>query len=241
MDVRRTVRLCLFVPKGTVAGNARILFTVQPEVTLALQNEGPQSRDQRWLQDIEFFATQFPVLQMDADKLIPPAKFRAEIKGIEDDVPHLPDSEIVLRLIHLVASAGVGHDTVFWLNGPYALHRYPLRFVWLSDGPAVTSAAAEYESALGARILRIGSMTPQQFESAAASYYSYENLSRLRAQGPVIMMTREMATHFGLAAADGSVDIAGKAWRGAVSSACRASHYRAGDAPDLMGRGPSFA
>jgi hypothetical protein len=121
---------------------------------------------------------------MDADKLIPPAKFRAEIKGIEDDIPHLPDSEIVLRLIHLVASAGVGHDSVLWTNGAYALHRYPLRFVWFSDGPAVTSATTEYESALGARVLRIGSMTPQQFESAAASYSSYENLSRLRSQGP---------------------------------------------------------
>jgi len=184
-----------------------ILLTAWPAISLASQNEQPQDRDQRWLQDIEFFAKQFPVLQMDADKLIPPAKFRAEIKGIEDDIPHLSDSEIVLRLIHLVASAGVGHDSVFWLNGPYALHRYPLRFAWFSDGPAVTSAAAEYESALGARVLRIGSMTPQEFESAAASYYPYENLSRLRAQGPVLMMTREIATHFGLAASDGSVDI----------------------------------
>jgi len=106
----------------------------------------------------------------------------------------------------LLAQAGVSHVTLD-PEGELEFHPYPLQFFWYSDGAALTFARAEYKSALGARIVRIGSMTPEELESAVAPYLSHENLPWLHELSPDFMMNREVADHFGLAGTDGAVEV----------------------------------
>jgi hypothetical protein len=167
----------------------------------------PANREDRWRQDLEFFAGQFPAVQMDFKKLYKPAKFRQDVTTLEQDIPQISDSEAVLRLMRLVAAAKVAHTTVYEPQGSLAFHRYPLQFYWYADGAAVTGAAQEYTAALGARIEKIGTMTPEQLESAVAPYLSHENLPWLHQVSPGFMLTQEAAAHFGLAGADGSIEL----------------------------------
>jgi hypothetical protein len=159
----------------------------------------------RWREDLEFFDQRFPSLQVDSDKLYPPAEFHKDMADLERDAPSLSDSEVILRLMRIVAKAGVAHNIVE-TEGKLDFHPYPLQFFWYSDGAAVTHAAKEYTLALGARIVRIGSMTPEELESAVSPYLSHENLPLLHDLSPDFMMNREVAAHFGLADADGSVE-----------------------------------
>jgi hypothetical protein len=167
----------------------------------------PAGREDRWRQDLEFFASQFPAVQMDFKKLYAPAKFQEEVRNLERDLPQISDSEVILRLMRLVAAAKVAHTTVYEPKGSLAFHRYPLQFYWYADGAAVTAAAQEYTAALGARIVKIGAMTPEQLESAVAPYISHENQPWLHQVSPNFMLTQEAALHFGLAAADGSIEL----------------------------------
>src|SRR5215469_12645641 len=94
---------------------------------LALRNQAQaaaQVREERWQQDLRFFATQLSTVQMDFDKLFPSAKFHQDMSDLERDVPQLSDSEVVLRLMRLVAAAGVSHTAVRWPRGKLALHEY---------------------------------------------------------------------------------------------------------------------
>src|SRR5215470_17515945 len=50
-------------------------------------------REQRWREDLEFFAQKFPSVQVDSAKLYPPAKFHNDVAELEHDLPRLPDSE----------------------------------------------------------------------------------------------------------------------------------------------------
>src|SRR6185437_6562610 len=131
--------------------NSRTAVLTRPSTPL-------DRRSQRWQDDLDFFAREFPVEQVDLAKLFPPEKFHQDIADLERDVPKLTDPEVALRLMKLVASARVSH-TMVTPQDELAFHPYPIRFVWFSDGPAVTWANPQYKAALGARIVRIGTMT----------------------------------------------------------------------------------
>lgn len=177
---------------------------------LAVRNQvraSSQVREERWHQDLDFFATKFSTVQLDFDKLFPSAKFHQDVSDLERDVPQLSDSEVILRLMRLVAGPGVSHITVHWPEGKLAFHWYPLQVYWYADGLAVTGAAEEYTAALGARLVKIGSMTPEQLETAVAPYISHENLPWLHELSPEFMLTQEVASHFDLTSPDGTLEI----------------------------------
>ncbi|HEX7288429.1 MAG TPA: hypothetical protein VF532_19755, partial [Candidatus Angelobacter sp.] len=190
--------VCVAIAMALVMAAGRVGASVQ---------DSQANREERWRQDLEFFAGQFPALQMDFKKLYPPAKFQREVRDLEQDVPQISDSEVVLRLMRLVAAAKVAHTTVYEPQGSLAFHRYPLQFYWYADGAAVTRAAEQYSAALGARIVKIGTMTPEQLESAVVPYISHENQPWLHQLSPDFMLTQEVAAHFGLATADGSIEL----------------------------------
>jgi hypothetical protein len=66
---------------------------------------------------------------------------------------------------------------------------------WFSDGLAVVETASEYREVLGSRVVRIGSMTPEQVEAAMAPYISHENDARLHVQSPRYMTLVELMQH----------------------------------------------
>jgi hypothetical protein len=176
-----------------------------PQQQVRAQPEAHRIDETRWQEDLESFEQQFPSVQVDSEKLYPPAEFHEDVADLERDAPSLADPEIILRLMRIVAKAGVSHNTVE-TEGELDFHPYPLQFFWYSDGAAVTHATEEYRLALGARIVRIGSMTPEELESLPSPYLSHENMPLLHALSPDFIMNREVADHFGLADTDGVVE-----------------------------------
>jgi hypothetical protein len=163
-----------------------------------------------WREDLKFFVAHFGASgiairsgiatrgEKDFAKLYPPAAFDAAIEALDADLGRLSDEEITLRLMRIVASGNVGHTTV---NQPLNLgffRRLPITIFWYADGPAVIGAAQEYSSAVGARLLRIGPMTPEEALAAVAPYISHENDIWLRMIAPGYLVTRAMVEHLGL-------------------------------------------
>jgi hypothetical protein len=135
------------------------------------------------------------------------AAFDAEIDALKRNAATLTDAAITLRLMKLVAAAHDGHSHVnLPLFAPF--RRLPLTVQWYADGLAVMSASAEYSSALGLRVTRIGGMSPEEVLAAAAPYISHENESALRAESPGYLTTLELLQTIGAADATGRVKIA---------------------------------
>ncbi len=164
------------------------------------------TREEKWKQDLNEFAKGFAENQKDFDKLYPRERFGREVAALQASAEGTSDSDLVLALMKLVASAHVGHTVVQPPNGPRGFHRLPLGLYWYSDGLAVTSAAEQYTQALGTRVVRIGSMTPEKLEAAVAPYISYENDVWLHQQSPSFMTIVELLRHLGIASDDGSVE-----------------------------------
>jgi hypothetical protein len=167
----------------------------------------PATREGRWQEDLSFFAREYPSDHKDFDKIFGKEKFAAEMAVIEETAPQSSDAEIILKLMRFVASGHVGHSVVRFPPAPMAFHRLPLNFYWYSDGLAVIAASKEYTNVLGARVVRIGTMTPEQVEAGVASYFSYENETWLHQQSPIYMIVQEILRDLKLTNVDGTVDI----------------------------------
>src|SRR5262245_28754979 len=110
--------------------------------------------------------------------------------------------------MRLVAGAHVGHTYVrFPTDGPLAFHRLPLGLQWFADGLAVTAASEAYREAIGLRVAKIGSQTPEQLESAAAPYIAYDTPGWLHQQSQSLLLSAELLEALGQTGADGRVAV----------------------------------
>jgi hypothetical protein len=145
--------------------------------------------------------------QKDFDKLYPKTTFDRGISDLEADLPRLSDDEVVLRLMRLIASAGVAHNKVAVPLDIGIYQRLPLTFHWYSDGLAVDASSADYGPARRARVLAIGNMTPEKLLAALAPYIPHENDSWLREMAADYLIRSEILRHFGLVNGEGYVSL----------------------------------
>lgn len=163
------------------------------------------SRDDRWRADLQLFAREFAGRQLDFAKLYPPERFDTELRAIDQTLAQASDSDVILSLMRLVASANVAHTLV---RLPLvSFHRLPLTLFWFSDGLAVTAASEEYRDALGLPVEKIGRLTPAELETAVAPYISHENDVWLHQQSPSFMVLSELLGCLNLVDADGRVSM----------------------------------
>jgi hypothetical protein len=206
---------------GDVAGKAIVEQEGQypggnAEATPAARPDGVT----RWRQDFQVFVSKLTASgytfdfrrglctrgQKDFAKLYSPAEFHSYVDRLNAEVPKLSDEEVVLRLMRLVAGARVAHTAVLPKGRGFVL-RLPLDFYWYSDGLAVISATPEYAAALGARVVKIGSMTPDRLLTGLEPYVSHENDAWLRRQAPSLLVTQALLRHLGLLGEDGRVTL----------------------------------
>jgi hypothetical protein len=91
-----------------------------------------------------------------------------------------------------VASANVGHTNVYVPLGNHLFRKLgfvpiPLSMAWYSDGLAVVGGASQYKEHLGAHVMKIGAMTPEQVLAAVAPCIAHENETALRQQSPGLL------------------------------------------------------
>ena len=195
MRLRAAILVALILPAALVAQS--------PSAPVA-----PADRVSAWREDLATFVRDFPTSQYEFDKLYPRARFDEAMHALTSDLPNTSDADIVLGLMRFVSSAHVGHTGVrIPLDGWLTFHRLPITVQWFSDGLAVTATSDEYRGALGLRVTRIGTLTPELLESAVATYISYERDSWLRLQSQTFMMIEEVLRAIGQVEADGRVTL----------------------------------
>jgi hypothetical protein len=168
-----------------------------------------RANDAQWREDLDVFETTLPQKHIAFYKLMPQQKFEQEIADIKQSASTLTDQQIILRLVRLVAALGVAHSSVVLpQTGPMAFHQYALEFHWFSDGLTIVASAPQYQSALGARVERIGTMTPREIENKLAPFISHENDAWLHAQSPASMTMVELLQSLNLTDAHGRFDLA---------------------------------
>ncbi len=166
-------------------------------------------REARWQADLDYFARALPAEQKDFYQLFPRDRFEFSVAELKRAVPQLSDAEIILELDRLVASLGIAHTKVSIESGIGAqvFHHYPIQMRWFPGGLRVVGAAAEHRDAVGCRVSRVGSLTPEQAEAKVAPYIATENTNHLHALSPACLALAELMQHEKIADAAGRLQL----------------------------------
>ncbi len=194
---------------NTMRVSAVVTLCILSAVAAALAPGASAARSANWQADLDYFASYLPANHKDFYRLMPKDAFARQVADLRREVPQLPDSEIILRLDRIVATPRVAHTQLSLTSGlgARAFHRYPVRLRWFADDLAVVAGTPAYREALGCRVLRIGSMTPDKVEATLAPYISYENRAHLRRLSPGYMVLAELMQREKIADASGHLSL----------------------------------
>lgn len=103
---------------------------------------GESSRDERWREDVRFYAAELPKRHKNLFFQLPKEDFEREVKNLEARVPKLSDGEIAVEIMRISARVGDGHTVSFMPAS--GMMFFPLRLERFSEGWFVMQMADEY-------------------------------------------------------------------------------------------------
>jgi uncharacterized protein (TIGR03437 family) len=162
---------------------------------------GDPARDARWQQDLSYLAAQLPLRHPDFYSLVPQSQFHQAVADLNQAIPTLNDTAVMLGLAKIVAMANDGHTRLFLMQANVLFHLLPLNVQWFADGLFVTGAGAGYERALGARVVQIGDLPTDAAYAAVVPTISHENDIWVRAQSPYYLTNADILQALGIAPA----------------------------------------
>lgn len=151
------------------------------------------TRDERWLQDIDYLATQLPYLHVNAFHAISQDVFIAEVDALKARVPDLTDTEIIIEIARIVALVGDGHTTAN-IHTPDFIRRYPLGLAVLDDVVVVVGALESERQIIGGEVHRIGETPIDVVLDAITPLIARDNYQQLRQQQGLFLTIPEVLT-----------------------------------------------
>ena len=173
---RRNIFISIGVVVFSVLAVCAIFVGIQFGVFLPKPAPHPtpaETRDGRWEQDIDYFASQLPRLHNNLFATLSAEEFQAAIDSLRNSVPTLSDQQIYMELARIVTRVSDGHTTV----GPWIVdgRLAPVGLQWFSDGLFVLATGEGFEELLKAKVLEIGGVEIAQVMESMGELVSADN------------------------------------------------------------------
>lgn len=175
---------------------------------------------QRWTEDIDFLVQSLSARgvsfvagefasrgQKDFEKVYPPAQFQPAIHALKERLPGLSDSQVVLELMRIIATAKISHNNIGMPGTMGFEDRLPITLRWYADGLIVVSATPEYATAAGLRVAKIGGRTPDQVLESLTPFIAQENKVWPRIESERLLPVQSFYAHLGLLDSDGHLPL----------------------------------
>jgi hypothetical protein len=127
----------------------------------------PISKGQ-WQEDLRYFARELPKRHKNLYHATSREQFERAVAELDAAIPSLQDHQIIVRLHQIAATVGDGHTSVHMSP---AFKIYPMSLYWFGRELRVIAARPEYQSALGARVVKIGGMGIDEVQARVASCF----------------------------------------------------------------------
>jgi tetratricopeptide (TPR) repeat protein len=134
------------------------------------------ARDEGWRADLRLLARELKRRAYAPFALISEEDFDAEVARLDDGIPGLTDTQIVVAMMRLTAHLDDGHAGIWMPDGDDELTRLvQLEFFLFADGLFVTAAGPGHSRLLGARVERIGGRTVAEAVAALGPLIARDN------------------------------------------------------------------
>ncbi len=156
---------------------------------------------EQWREDLRFLQK---TVHEDYDflfKKVTAEQFDAAVEQLSRDIPQLEDHEIITGLARTVSLFQYGHTSIglsgWWNHDPIGFHQMPFHLYYFKDGIYVQGVHADYEQALGARVLKVAGVPVEEtiwaFEKGTLILDPMEHLTQLFMAGKLEEVKSEAA------------------------------------------------
>jgi hypothetical protein len=145
------------------------------------------TRDGRWQQAVSYLGNVLPQLHVNPYFKISEAVFQQSVTDLAENVPNLNDAQMNVEIMRIVASLGDGHTRAFSIADAERPARLPLEMRWFSDGLVVIAASPEYEEAVGAQVVQIGTHPLDDVYEAVKPLNAADNEMQILNDTPIYM------------------------------------------------------
>ena len=125
--------------------------------------------------------------------------FDAAVARLAEDVPGLPDSQVLAGMMRLLRPLGDGHAFVLPGKGNEdAQLGLPVKFCRFVEGLFVTAAAEAYRQVIGARVLNVDGHPADEALAAVEPLISRDNDQQVTRLGPELLRWTPLLHALGL-------------------------------------------
>ena len=153
----------------------------------------------RWRADLAFLAREMPARHANLFHTMRREQFDSALNSIQNRLPSLARHQVIVELERLAAMIGDGHSNVSpWRDTVIGFHTLPVVFYRFADGYYIRAATNENAALLGARVLRIGSVSIDSAEALVGPLISHDNAMALWLYAPLLLQMPEVLHALGL-------------------------------------------
>jgi hypothetical protein len=157
------------------------------------------SRDEGWRFDLDLLVREATRTHYAPYGKTPRPVFEAEVRKLREGIPRLTDNQITVGFMKLLCLLGDGHTGIRSPEGrPGSGGWVPLQFYAFAEGLFITRTDARHADLVGARVLRVGTHTPEEVLRALDPVVRQDNSMGLLWMGPVYMQRPLVLNGLGL-------------------------------------------
>ncbi|MBL8176290.1 MAG: hypothetical protein JNK48_16560 [Bryobacterales bacterium] len=172
---------------------------------LALGAAAQTARDQRFREDIDFFAETLKTRHPALFRQITAEEFAQAVAELKTKVPDSSDAQIFFGLNRIAARVGDAHTYVLATAGT-GVRSMPLRVRAFEEGWYVISAGGSALPALGKRVARIGAFSAEEAFERVRTLIPAENRWWALQQAPALLVSPQALQSAGVSEAADSVE-----------------------------------
>jgi hypothetical protein len=129
-----------------------------------------------WQEDLRYMANEMQSTHKNLYHSISAESFAAMVATLNDRIPSLTRSEVIVEMARIAAAVGDGHTNIYpTRDAKIGFHTLPVQFTFFGNQLYVRAALPEQRALLGARVLRIGSLSSDDAYAAAKTMIGHEN------------------------------------------------------------------
>lgn len=152
-----------------------------------------------WREDLRVLAETVRTEHAEPFHTISEETFAAQVAKLDERIPELTDSQIVLEMMRLVAAIADGHSFLV-PYGTFYLSAYPFYGYRFEEGRYVLHARAPDEDLRGAELVRVGDTPAEEVYEAVEPYLHGDNAQTRLEHGGLGLVIGELLHFLGFAA-----------------------------------------
>jgi hypothetical protein len=129
-----------------------------------------------WQEDLRFMTKEMQSTHKNLYHSITAEDFATMAQKLDAEIPSLTRAEVIVKMAKIVAAVGDGHTNIYPTRDPtIGFHRLPVEFTFFGDELYIRATQPEQRSLLGAKVLRIGSLSEEDAFAAVQTMIGHEN------------------------------------------------------------------